>query len=117
MVVPEAIQYGSTESILLDCIYCYDEENDSRLVIKWFFNNEKEPIYQWIPELNLRTTSKRLEGRINMNFSINPSSKFTKYRAINIIRPTIELSGEYSCTVSTPESEDSKTSSMLVYGK
>lgn len=116
LVVPEAIQNG-TEDIVLDCVYCYDEQSDRQLVVKWFFNNDPEPIYQWIPELNTRIASKHLEGRINMNFSVNPSSPFTKYRAINIIRPTIELSGEYSCSVLSSENEDSKKANMLVYGK
>lgn len=39
------------------------------------------------------------------------------YRAIKILRPTIELSGNYTCVVSTFIEEDRQTRSMLVYSK
>jgi hypothetical protein len=41
----------------------------------------------------------------------------TKYRAIKLIRPTVDYSGLYSCQVSSLFSQDSKEQTMLVYGE
>lgn len=38
-------------------------------------------------------------------------------RAIEIITPTTELSGEYKCLVSTFDKEDSRSKKMVVYGE
>lgn len=64
------------------------------LVVKWFLNDDPEPIYQWIPELNSRVASDKLKGKINMNFMVNSGHNYTKYRAINLIKPTTDLSGK-----------------------
>lgn len=113
------------ESVVMDCVYTMDEEEDKKLVVKWFFNDDPVPIYQWIPELNVRTPSPRIADKINMDYSINSSSspistsanlhRYIKYRAINIIKPTIDLSGRYSCYVASLRSQDYKEKDMIVY--
>ncbi|KAI1292327.1 hypothetical protein HDE_07297 [Halotydeus destructor] len=115
VVVPVRVENGTEDSVILDCIYSYDEEKDKQLVVKWFFNDDPEPIYQWIPELNSRTLSDRLQGKINMDFTVSTGNPYTKYRAINLIRPTVEFSGTYSCHVASLKSQDYKEKKMLVY--
>ncbi|XP_022241860.1 uncharacterized protein LOC111085817 isoform X1 [Limulus polyphemus] len=112
--VPPCIQSGSQESVVLDCEYNLTEK-DKSMVVKWFLNNDPEPIYQWIPELNSRHFSYRLEGRVNMKYTVSPSDDYTKYRAIKILRPTIDLSGLYTCTVGSLSGSDSKEKLMIVY--
>ncbi|XP_022258594.1 hemicentin-1-like [Limulus polyphemus] len=114
MSVPPWIQSGSQEAVVLDCEYNLTEK-DKSMVVKWFLNNDPEPIYQWIPELNSRHVSYRLEGRVNMNYTVSPSGDYTKYRAIKILRPTIDLSGMYTCTVGSLSGTDSKEKQMIVY--
>ena len=46
--VPELVEL-SPEDIVLDCDFDYDESEKSQLDIKWYFNNEPSPFYQWIP--------------------------------------------------------------------
>ncbi|RWS12145.1 hypothetical protein B4U79_11089 [Dinothrombium tinctorium] len=116
LLIPERIENGTEDSVILDCIYTLDENDDNKLVVKWFLDNDPEPIYQWIPEYESRQPSKRLQGRINMNFAVSANSRFTKYRAINIIRPSTDISGTYSCHVMSLTSEDSKEKKMIVYG-
>ncbi|XP_076323504.1 uncharacterized protein LOC143232231 [Tachypleus tridentatus] len=112
--VPPWIQSGSQEAVVLDCEYSLTEK-DKSMVVKWFLNKDPEPIYQWIPELNSRHVSYRLEGRVNMNYTVSPSDDYTKYRAIKILRPTIDLSGTYTCTVGSLSGTDSKQKQMIVY--
>jgi hypothetical protein len=47
LVIPKYVENGTEESVVLDCIYTFDPEEDMFLVVKWFLNDEPEPIYQW----------------------------------------------------------------------
>lgn len=111
--VPRWVQNGTEDPVLLDCEYVYNE-NDVRLVVKWFFNDMLEPVYQWIPELNARQTSGILTGRLDDSFKVG-GPKDSQYRALRIIRPTTELSGRYTCVVSSLAGHDSREQSMMVY--
>ncbi|KAK4317977.1 hypothetical protein Pmani_010983 [Petrolisthes manimaculis] len=55
-----------------------------------------------------------LKGRVNLEYSVSEDMVF-KHRALAILRPTIELSGEYTCCISSFESEDYKRKSVIVY--
>ncbi|XP_013789803.1 uncharacterized protein LOC106473667 [Limulus polyphemus] len=114
VTVPRWIENGTKTSVVLDCEYSYSTE-DRHLVVKWFLNNDPEPIYQWIPELHSRQPSYRLQDRINMSYTIFPSSEFTKYRALKILRPTTDLSGKYTCNVASIADEDSESQWMVIY--
>lgn len=111
--VPRWVQNGTEEPVLLDCEYVYNE-HDVRLVVKWFFNDLLEPVYQWIPELNARQTSGILTGRLDDSFTVG-GPKDSHYRALRIIRPTTELSGRYTCVVSSMAGHDSRHQYMMVY--
>lgn len=117
--VPETVRNGS-DAVILDCVYTLKPEeakalSTAGLVLKWFFNNGPEPVYQWIPgqkpqELGL------LKGRLDLHYEASNQAG-TMYRALRIIRPTTDLSGEYKCTVSTFHTEDFMVKKMIVYGK
>ncbi|XP_067138437.1 uncharacterized protein [Centruroides vittatus] len=111
--VPKWVQNG-TDSVILDCEYVYNE-NDIRLVVKWFFNDNLEPVYQWIPELNMRHTSGILQGRLDLNFSVNTVDAYSRYRALKVLNPTTELSGKYTCLVTSLAGQDSREQNMTVY--
>lgn len=34
--------------VVLDCDYSWEETKDEGLVVKWYFNEERIPVYQWI---------------------------------------------------------------------
>lgn len=111
--VPRWVQNGTEDPVLLDCEYVYNE-HDVRLVVKWFFNNLSEPVYQWIPELNSRQTSGILTGRLDDSYTVG-GPRDSQYRALRIIRPTTEMSGLYTCVVSSLAGTDSRKQSMMVY--
>lgn len=112
--VPKWVQNGTEDSVVLDCVYNANRE-DEHLVIKWFLNDDPQPIYQWIPELNKRFVSSRLKDRINLDYSLSNGNSFTKFRALNLVRPTTELSGRYSCHVMSLAGQDSESKLMTVY--
>lgn len=92
-------------------------ENDLRLVVKWFFEDNLEPIYQWIPELNRRHTSGVLKDRLDMDFVVNTADAYSRFRALRIPKPSTELSGKYTCLVTSLAGQDSREQFMTVFGK
>jgi len=48
--VPQLVKNGSGRPLVLDCEYTLQpEEEGAGLVVKWFFNSQPAPVYQWIP--------------------------------------------------------------------
>ena len=83
------------------------------MVLKWYLNSRTVPIYQWIPPSHPQGLG-AMRGRIDLDYQIS-SDPYTRHRALYIYNPTIEMSGEYTCKVSTLENEVSVTSCMVVY--
>ncbi|KAK9878651.1 hypothetical protein WA026_023101 [Henosepilachna vigintioctopunctata] len=106
--VPEVAHLGTP--IVLDCDYSV--ERDEGLVVKWFFNDRKTLIYQWIPHTKPVTLGV-LKGRVNLDYSAS-SDINSIHRALQITKPGPDLSGNYTCAVSSYFSEDRKTKSMLI---
>ncbi|XP_049828115.1 uncharacterized protein LOC126267190 isoform X1 [Schistocerca gregaria] len=116
MRVPSEVRNGSTAAVVLDCEYSLRPEEqgaDSGLVVKWFFNNSPEPVYQWIPGQKPQDLG-ILRGRLKLAHRAS-TSHASMHRALYIVRPTTELSGEYRCSVSTFKDEDFMTKKMIVY--
>lgn len=57
-----------------------------------------------------------LKGRLRLEHRASKKNG-TAHRALYILQPTTELSGEYKCAVSTFHEEDFMIKRMLVYGK
>ncbi|XP_022709324.1 uncharacterized protein LOC111272252 isoform X2 [Varroa jacobsoni] len=115
--VPSSVENGTADSVILDCIYSYSHE-DQQLVVKWFFNQDPKPIYQWIPDLKKRSYSSKsgFDGHINRSY-VATHDPLTRYRALNILRPTTEMSGTYSCSVTSLQGQDTRAADMIVYAK
>ncbi|GFY38523.1 uncharacterized protein TNIN_463131 [Trichonephila inaurata madagascariensis] len=112
--VPRWIQNGTEDFVVLDCEYVYNE-NDIRLVVKWFFEDYLEPVYQWIPELNNRHTSGVLKNRLDLDFAVNTKDAYSRFRALRIQKPSTELSGKYTCLVTSLAGQDSREQVMTVF--
>lgn len=115
--VPAQVRNGSGNAVILDCEYSLRPDDltaVSGLVIKWFFNNGPAPVYQWIPgkkpqELGI------LRGRLKLEYKASQNVA-TMHRALYIVNPTTELSGDYKCYVSTFQEEDFMIKRMIVFG-
>ncbi|KAL3270219.1 hypothetical protein HHI36_009275 [Cryptolaemus montrouzieri] len=106
--VPEVVHLG--DPVVLDCDYTV--EGDEGLVVKWYFNNTSTLIYQWIPNTKPLTLG-ILRGRVNLEYSASSDTN-SVHRALHITKPGPDLSGDYTCAVSSFSSEDKKTKRMLV---
>lgn len=113
--LPTFFDITSNASLLLDCDYVYTE-NDLKLVVRWFFNNTPEPVYQWIPERNSRHISNFLKASFDESYAANPNDPYTKFRAIRIRNPTPDLSGKYICDISSLASQDKREAIVFIYG-
>jgi hypothetical protein len=111
------VDASNTSELILDCEYVYDS-NDLMLVVKWFHNNSPEPIYQWIPDRGVRYVGELLKQRFDMNYSVNPNDIYSKFRALKLRNNiTVDLSGNFSCLVSSLAGQDGRQGQMVVYGK
>ncbi|KAG8228945.1 hypothetical protein J437_LFUL009427 [Ladona fulva] len=118
--VPGLVQNGTEESVVLDCLYDLGSAENSAeggkrlgLVVKWFFEGDPYPVYQWIPKHPPQGQGK-LRGRVDLDYRAT-NDESTMHRALFIKKPTVELSGQYTCTVSTFDDEKSLSKTMVVY--
>ncbi|GFU45837.1 ig-like domain-containing protein [Nephila pilipes] len=97
------------------CNYVMRAENARDTLVKWFFEDNLEPVYQWIPELNNRHTSGVLKNRLDLDFAVNPVDAYSRFRALRIQKPSTELSGKYTCLVSSLAGQDTREQVMTVF--
>ncbi|XP_050431045.1 uncharacterized protein LOC126839680 [Adelges cooleyi] len=110
--VPPYVMAGAKNGVVLDCLYSLRPKSIG-LVVAWYFNNSARPVYQWIPgEKPLSIGIFR--HRTNLDYKVSDNNE-TMHRALHIINPTIELSGDYRCVVSTYHDEDFMIKRMIVY--
>jgi hypothetical protein len=57
-----------------------------------------------------------LKDRLNLEYAASVDAN-SVHRALHILKAVPDLSGDYTCSVSTLQSEDIRTKSMLVFGK
>lgn len=106
-------QLSTSSEFVLDCDFEMEMgEKEDGLVVKWLLNNQ--PVYQWIPP-RMPTPLSLFKNRIRKNFTINDDA-MTKYRAVSVIKPTLNFSGEYSCSVQTFQSSDKKSANLQIIG-
>jgi len=116
--VPSTVEVGQ-QGIVLNCNYHFDSHEAEQLEVKWYFNKDPAPFFQWIagipgskPQLigDLFTSDK-----IDLDYMADESNQFTRYRAIKLTRPSIDMAGTYHCKVSSLVSEAVAKAHMLVF--
>ncbi|XP_076167283.1 uncharacterized protein LOC143146674 isoform X1 [Ptiloglossa arizonensis] len=110
--VPRMVKAGDADYVILDCDYDLQNTSSKGLVVKWFFN-VNELAYQWIygrDPLAGELTTKYVD--LKYEASDDP---YTKYRAMKLNKPGIDLTGDYRCVISTFADERFANASMLVY--
>lgn len=109
---PDSIEIGSAEDLILDCDFDATGEDD--VVLKWFFNDLNDVIYQWIAQDNHAYAMGSLKEFIDPSYKVsdNPNSMF---RALKFKEITPELSGNYSCKVDTDDEVKWLTKQVIVY--
>ncbi|XP_014481101.1 PREDICTED: uncharacterized protein LOC106747748 isoform X2 [Dinoponera quadriceps] len=84
--VPAMVKVGEVDYVILDCDYELQNTSAHGLVVKWFFESDKA--------------------------SDDP---YTEYRAMKLNKPGIDLTGEYTCVISTFEDEKTENATMVIY--
>ncbi|XP_076239981.1 uncharacterized protein LOC143182679 [Calliopsis andreniformis] len=106
--MPLVVRNG-TGPIDLSCIYNVKSEENG-LVIKWYHNMNQ--IYQWIPPMPPQDVG------VISGFAEYPEQNLKHPNSLSIIRlklVTVEMSGEYTCLISTFQEEDLERTRMIVY--
>ena len=115
MRVPRMIESGSEPHVILDCDYDLRETEGTQVDVKWFFRDDPQPFFQWLPGRPPQTIGDLFQDRLDLTYEVAGSDEFRKHRAIKILKPTTELSGMYRCKVSSFVDEDFMQRRMIVY--
>ena len=111
------IESGSRHHVILDCDYDLRETEGTQVDVKWFFRDDPQPFFQWLPGRPPQTIGDLFHDRLDLSYEVEGSDQFRRHRAIKILKPTTELSGMYRCKVSSFIDEDFMQKPMIVYGK
>ena len=129
--ISQTVDSNSSASIVLDCDYIYDA-GDVKLVVRWFYNDSPEPIYQWIPSSDNRYVGKLIREHFDMDYRVG-EDRFTRYRALRLMPSNhhhsnqtsghtteshhlpVTLTGKYTCVISSIMSQDSRHGQLVVY--
>ncbi|RLU20168.1 hypothetical protein DMN91_006775 [Ooceraea biroi] len=112
MNVPATVKASETDYVILDCDYDLENTSSKGLVVKWFFNNN-EVAYQWIYGRHPQAAEPAAKY-VDLLYRAS-DDPYTEYRAMKLNKPGIDLTGEYTCVISTFADERIANASMVVY--
>ena len=113
------LEFGSQEEVILHCDYDLREDERGQLDIKWYFNDHVVPFLQWVPGGGRRPQliePTLFHGHIDLDFKVDEDED-KAYRSIRILEPTLEMSGNYYCKVSTFYQEEYVENNLILFGK
>ncbi|KAJ8682003.1 hypothetical protein QAD02_017795 [Eretmocerus hayati] len=109
--IQPAVRVGE-DYVILDCDYDFENTSSKGLVVKWYLNNF-DLVYQWI----YGTAPQAIDPvakYIDLDYKASDNSS-SIYRAMKLKQPDIDLTGNYTCLISTFEDEVSAKRPMTVY--
>nr|XP_045607222.1 uncharacterized protein LOC123763939 [Procambarus clarkii]XP_045607223.1 uncharacterized protein LOC123763939 [Procambarus clarkii]XP_045607224.1 uncharacterized protein LOC123763939 [Procambarus clarkii] len=112
----QVVENGTVDHVVLDCPFVLEAEDNIGLVIKWFHLNNPIAVYQWISGRHAPQATGILEGRLDLQFEVSEDA-LQRHRALKILRPTTELAGLYTCSISSFADEKLYTQRLLVYSE
>ncbi|KAG4080615.1 hypothetical protein HA402_006216 [Bradysia odoriphaga] len=99
------------EVLILDCEYDLPADENG-FVLKWFFNEQL--IYQWISLAQPRFyVNSMIRNHIDANYTASEHMHH-KHRALAITKPILSMTGNYTCSVGTFESEDKRSRHLQI---
>ncbi|XP_014481102.1 PREDICTED: uncharacterized protein LOC106747748 isoform X3 [Dinoponera quadriceps] len=110
--VPAMVKVGEVDYVILDCDYELQNTSAHGLVVKWFFESDKL-VYQWIHGLD-PLAAEPAEKYVDLTYRAS-DDPYTEYRAMKLNKPGIDLTGEYTCVISTFEDEKTENATMVIY--
>ncbi|KAL6265742.1 hypothetical protein P5V15_002547 [Pogonomyrmex californicus] len=109
---PSAVKVGDVDHVILDCDYALENTSSQGLVVKWFFN-DNQLVYQWIYGRS-PAADEPVAKYIDIMYKAS-DDPLTKYRAMKLNKPGIDLTGDYTCVISTFADERMANISMVMY--
>lgn len=103
---------GAPKPLILDCEYEVDPR-DEGIVLKWVFG--KFPIYQWIPGSHPIPLQK-FKQHLDKTHTASDDPK-QMYRALSILNPTWNMTGNYTCSLQSYLSSDQQSAQLIVIGE
>lgn len=100
-----------SEDLILDCEFELDEATAKGFVLKWKLNGLQ--IYQWIPGKAKPVAFSSFKGHIDLDHPVS-EDRYQKYRALKLINPAANFTGNYSCSLQTYEDNDLKTAHLQI---
>ncbi|XP_018371511.1 PREDICTED: uncharacterized protein LOC108766608 [Trachymyrmex cornetzi] len=110
--IPPTVKLNDTDYIILDCDYDLENTSSTGLVVKWFFNTN-QVVYQWIYG-RYPLADEPAAKYVDLTYKAS-SDPYTEYRAIKLNKPGVDLTGVYTCVISTYADERTANASMIVY--
>ena len=104
----------------LTCSFTHTMKEYKELDIKWYFSTEEEPFLQWVPSSGKdpQTIGQRFKNRLQASQAArNTSRGFTIEQVIRVERPSVHLSGDYTCKVASFFAEERTTHNLIIFGK
>ena len=86
--------------------------------IKWYFSGEEEPFLQWVPSAvkKPQTIGQTFKNRLNVSQRDFNESNYKIEQKVRIERPSVHLSGDYTCKVATFFAEQNTSHNLLIFG-
>lgn len=109
--VPSMVRNATEPHVILDCIYSLNHSEKDGMILKWYFNGKT--IFQWIPPSKPQGVG-MMKGRINLDYEHSPDP-YDRHRALFMHWPTTEMTGDYTCKVSTLQNDVTGTKRMTVF--
>ena len=114
--VPPAVVAG-TDRVILDCLYNFTHQEASQLRLRWFYNQDPMPFYQWIAgrdDSKPQVIGRMFKDKIDKRYMVS-REKYTRHRAIMIKMVSMDMTGTYTCMVDTLTREVISEANMIVY--
>ena len=104
----------------LTCSFSHTPQEYKELDLKWYFSTEEEPFLQWVPSSGRKpqTIGQRFKNRLEVTHSARNTSEGSRIsQIIRVLRPSVHLSGDYTCKVASFFMEESSAHNLIIFGK
>ena len=84
--IPRTVEIGQ-ENIVLNCDYNFDAEEAQQLEVKWYFNKDPSPFFQWIA--GLPDAKEGLNGFHDKDTWFQPAAKLSCLKLYSYLQSNI----------------------------
>ncbi|KAL7637773.1 UNVERIFIED_CONTAM: hypothetical protein RMT77_011384 [Armadillidium vulgare] len=107
------VESGKTDEIILNCPYILEPNDLEGLIVSWFFNDLRYPVYQWIPFQKPQALG-FMKEHADLSY-LSSNRDYYRYRSIRLTSPSTNLTGKYQCKVSSFRDERNYFVDLVIY--